>query len=38
MDKNISIEKIQTKAEMDVCLDINKATFDPKYLTFSKYG
>ena len=38
MDSEIVIKKIQTKADMDVCLDINKATFDPKYLTFSKYG
>ncbi|MEI6555336.1 MAG: GNAT family N-acetyltransferase [Paludibacter sp.] len=38
MEAEIVIEKIQTKAEMDVCLDINTATFEPKYLTFSKYG
>ena len=38
MEAAIVIERIQTKAEMDVCLDINTATFEPKYLTFSKYG
>jgi len=38
MESAIVIEKIQTKAEMNVCLDINTATFEPKYLAFSKYG
>ncbi|MEI8084600.1 MAG: GNAT family N-acetyltransferase [Paludibacter sp.] len=38
MNENISIRRVQTKADMDVCLDINSATFEPKYLTFSKYG
>ena len=38
MEAKIVIEKIRTKAEMDVCLDINTATFEPKYLLFSKYG
>jgi ribosomal protein S18 acetylase RimI-like enzyme len=38
MDENIYFEKIHSKAEMNICLDINAATFEPKYLTFSKYG
>lgn len=38
MEAEIVIDKIQTKADMYVCLDINTATFEPKYLTFSKYG
>jgi GNAT superfamily N-acetyltransferase len=38
METEILIERIRTKTDMDVCLDINTSTFEPKYLTFSKYG
>lgn len=38
MESGIVIERIQKKADMDICLDINTATFEPRYLTFSKYG
>jgi len=38
MESEIVIERIQSNVEMNVCLDINTSTFDPKYLTFSKYG
>ena len=38
METEILIERNLTKADMDICLDINSATFEPKYLTFSKYG
>ena len=38
MENDILIERLKTKVDMDICLDINTATFEPKYLTFSKYG
>lgn len=38
METEISIEKIKSKADMDICLDINMDTFEDRYLTISKYG